>query len=358
MSIEDRKKDHLLFSIKDDVESDVSPMFQDVYFVHDAVPEINLDEIELTTVFLEHKFSAPLIVAGMTGGHSLAKKINAAIAEAVEELRLGMGVGSQRAVLLNPNLEETFSIVREKAPTAYIIGNIGASQVVMDLTLKDLERIVEMVEADALAIHLNPLQEAVQLEGEPFYKGFLSKAREIIENCEVPVIAKETGAGISKEAAEKIARTGFSAIDVGGLGGTSFSKVEYYRAMSNGNKELAEISKTFSNWGIPTALSILEVRTATNLPLIATGGIRSGIDIAKALRLGADLVAIGRPVIQAAFSEGSTGVKKYLRKLIRELKITLFLIGARNLTELRRKPIVFSSRMLNWISQRRLKIPL
>ena len=358
MSIEDRKKDHLLFSIRDDVESDIPAMFQDVHLIHDAVPEVNLEDIELTTVFLGHEFSAPLIVAGMTGGHSLAEKINAAIAEAVEELGLGMGVGSQRAALLNPALEETFSIVREKAPTAYIISNIGASQIAMDLSSRDLEKIIDMVKANALAIHLNPLQEAVQMEGEPFYKGFLDKAQEIIEDCEVPVIAKETGAGISKEAAEKVVKAGFSAIDVGGLGGTSFSKVEYYRALNNGDKEMAEISKTFSNWGIPTVLSILEVRTVTNLPLIATGGIRSGVDIAKALRLGADLAAVGRPVIQAAFKEGSQGVKKYLKRLIKELRITLFLIGAKDLEELRSKPVVLSPRILNWINQRKLKIPI
>ncbi len=358
MSIEDRKKDHVLISIDEDVESDIPAMFQDVYFVHDAVPEINLEDVELKTEFLGHELSAPVIVAGMTGGHPLAKKINAVIAEAVEELKLGMGVGSQRAALLNPSLDGTFSVVREKAPTAFIIGNIGASQVAMGLSEKEVERLIDMVRADALAIHLNPLQEAVQLEGEPFYRGFLNKAREVIESCEVPVIAKETGAGISKEAAEKIVKTGFSAIDVGGLGGTSFSKIEYYRAVNNKEKELAAISKTFGNWGIPTVLSILEVRTVTNIPLIATGGIRSGIDIAKALRLGADLVAVGRPVIQAAYKEGSLGVKRYLERLIKELRITLFLVGAKNITELRKKPIVLSLRIIEWAKQRKLKIPI
>jgi len=357
MSIENRKRDHVVISIDKNVESDIPAMFQDVLLIHDAAPEIDLDEIELEVHFLGNRLSAPIIVAGMTGGFPLAKQINAAIAEAVEKLGIGMGVGSQRVALIDPQLEDTFSIVREKAPTAFVIGNIGASQVNADLTMGDLEKIIEMVNANALAIHLNPLQEAVQLEGEPNFKGFLSKAKEVIEKCKIPVIAKETGAGISKETALKLINAGFKAIDIGGLGGTSFSKVEYYRALNSGMDELAEIGKTFSNWGIPTVLSIIEVRSVSNIPLIATGGIRNGVDIAKALRLGADLAAVGRPVIQAAVREGSKGVERYLKRLIKELKIAMFLTGSKNINDLRKKPVVLSTKILEWIKQRKLRVP-
>ena len=352
MEIENRKKEHILISIEEDVEYDIGTLLDGVQLVHNPVPEIDLGDVELETDFLGHELSAPVIIAGMTGGHPLAKKLNSWIAEAVEELGLGMGVGSQRAGLENPELEETYSIVREKAPTAFVMGNIGASQVVQEIGEEDVERLVEMVEADAIAVHLNPLQEAVQVEGEPRYKGLLERLREFANACPVPVVAKETGAGMPKEAVAKLEAVGVRAIDVGGAGGTSFSKVEYFRAKSRGDLLKAGLSKCFANWGIPTALSIIEARSVTDLPVIATGGIRSGLEAAKALRLGADLVGIALPVMRVAYREGLEGIKKLLKEFIEELRIALFLTGSRNVRELRERPVVLSRDIVWWIEQR------
>jgi len=353
--LEKRKIEHLLISLKlyNEEWKRTSTLFDEVHLIHNAVPEMNLDDVDTSTVFLDHDLKAPIIVEGMTGGFKLAKKLNGIIASAVEELGLGMGVGSQRAALENPELAETFKVVRERAPTAFLIGNIGATQVVMDYSLEDLIKLVEMINANALAVHFNPLQECIQLEGEPMFKGVGEKLKELCHNINKPIIAKETGCGFSKDDVIKLIATGVKAFDVSGAGGTSFALIEGLRAKMYGDMLRYEIGKTFTDWGIPTVLSILEVRSVSkDIPLIASGGVRTGIEVAKAIALGADVAGIGLPVLKYAIERGVGGVKYYLNKVILELKITMFLVGASSISELKEKPVVLSQRIINWLKQR------
>ena len=233
----------------------------------------------------------------MTGGAEEATTINASIAEAVEKLGLGMGLGSQRAAIENKSLEKTYRIAREKAPNAFLIANVGGVQLVHGYGVKEVKKIVEMIDADAVAVHLNALQEAVQPEGQTNFQGVLSKIGEITGELDVPVIVKETGAGISSEDAKALEKAGVKAIDVGGVGGTSFAAVEYYRSTQQKDVYLGEV---FWDWGIPTAVSLVENAQTVKLPLIASGGIRSGTDIAKALALGASLASVSQPILETA----------------------------------------------------------
>ena len=231
----------------------------------------------------------------MTGGTEEATKINASIAEAVEKLGLGMGVGSQRAAIEDQKLEKTYKIARKKAPTAFLIANIGGVQLVHGYGLKEVKKAVEMIDADAVAMHLNAVQEALQPEGQTNFKGVLAKISEIAGELDKPVIVKETGCGISAEDAKALEAAGVKAIDVGGVGGTSFAAVEYYRSTSPNS-----MGEVFWDWGIPTAVSLIETTQTVKIPVIASGGVRSGLDIAKSLALNANLASISQPVLEAA----------------------------------------------------------
>jgi len=353
-SIERRKVEHLLLSLRLAEEEPGDTLLGDVHLVHRAAPELDLEDVDTSTEFLGHEFEAPIMVEGMTGGFDLAKDVNAAIASAVEELGLGMGVGSQRAALEDPELADTFRVVREAAPTAFVVGNIGAAQL-LEYDVEALERAVEMVSADAMAIHFNPLQECVQPEGEPRFRGVIERLREVCSALSKPVIAKETGCGFSREDAALLVSAGVSAIDVSGLGGTSFAAIEGLRAKMMGDRTLYEVSRTFVSWGLPTAVSILEVRSASpDVPLIASGGIRSGLDVAKAIALGADMAGIGLPVLRCAIEGGAEAVKRYLDRVVRELRVAMFLVGASSVDELKKKPVVLSGALLQWAQQRGL----
>jgi len=253
--IEERKVDHIKICLEENVQAQrTTTGFEDVFLVHKALPEIERDKIDLSTVIFSHKLSVPLLVGAMTGGTAKALKINAAIAEAVEELGLGMGVGSQRVAIEDSKLEASFTIARKKAPTAFLVANIGGPQLVGRYGVKEARKAVEMLEANALAIHLNPLQEAVQPEGETNYSGVLNKIGEIAQALEVPVIVKETGAGIAAEEAKMLEKTGVAGIDVAGVGGTSWAAVEYYRAKRFQDAFRQRLGEAFWDWGIPTAV--------------------------------------------------------------------------------------------------------
>jgi len=298
------------------------------------------------------------MIAGMTGGTELAKKLNSMFARAAEELGVAVGVGSQRVALEVPEVRDTFRVVREEAPSVPVVANIGASQVVEGLGPRELEELVDMVEADAVAVHLNPLQEALQLEGQPRYSGFLERLRRLVEISPVPVIVKETGAGVCREVAERLEAAGVAGVDVGGAGGTSFARVEGLRALAEGDELLYGLAQDFAEWGIPTAASILEVRSASrSMLLIATGGVRSGVDVAKALRLGADLCGVAYPVLRAALRSGYEGVLKYLRRVIEGLRRAAFLTGSRDVWELKRAPVVIKGELREWILWRGLRPP-
>lgn len=355
----DRKDDHIYYSLLPASQPCAKTSWLEYAdLVHIATPEINLYDVKLTTRLLGYELNAPLLIAGMTGGTHTAEKFNAVFAKAAEELKIAVGVGSQRIALEKTEVQKTFRIVREYAISVPVIANIGASQVIEKLGPVELGRLVDMIEADALAIHLNPLQETLQIEGDSQYSGFLRKLENIVDEAPVPIIVKETGAGISKEVAEKIASTGVLGIDVSGAGGTSFAKVEGLRALGEGKTSLYELAEDFAEWGIPTAASVIEVRNAsTDLLVIATGGVRNGIDVAKAIRLGADLCGLAYPVIRAAAEGGYTRVVNYLERVIEGLKRAAFLTGSSNLMELKRAAIVVKGELREWIEARGLRIP-
>lgn len=347
-----RKSDHIKICLEEDVQHrHVTTGFEDIYLVHKALPEIERSKIKPTTTVLGHKFSAPLIVESMTGGAPNTSEINAAIAEAVEKLGLGMGVGSQRAALENPKIVGTFSIARRKAPSAFIIANIGAPQLAKGYSVKEANRAVKMLNADALAIHLNPLQEAIQPEGEANYAGVTKSIEKIVNEFDIPVIVKETGCGIAAAEAKQLEAIGVAAIDVAGAGGTSWAAVEYYRAKRRKDKYLQKLGETFWDWGIPTAASLVETTRSVHIPVIASGGIRSGVDIAKALSLGASLSGMAFPILNSAV-HGAEEVEKKLRQAIEELRNAMFLVGAESPQKFRKVPVVITGKMADWLVMR------
>jgi len=351
-----RKLEHVEICLKENVECKEKHWFNYIHLIHKSLPEVDFDDITLEVEFLGKKLKAPIIVVGMTGGHEDTLEINSTIAEVVEELGLGMGVGSQRAAIENSNLEYTFKVVREKAPTAPIIGNIGVTQLVSGYTIREVVKAIEMIDADAIAVHLNPAQEVFQIEGDKRFTNAIRKIIELAEELEKPVIVKETGCGISMEVASKLASSKILGFDISGAGGTSWIIVEMIRVAKRGFKILEEVAKTFTNWGNPTVVSIIETRYAARDKLIiASGGLRSGLDIAKSIALGADLGGIGLPVLKYAV-KGKEELRNYLEKLILELKIAMFLTGSKNIDDLRKTPIVLDVPIRNWIEMRGIDI--
>ncbi len=351
-TIEERKADHIEICLEENVQArKTTTGFEDVTLVHKALPEIERKKIDLSATVFGYKFSAPILVGAMTGGPAKAQKINAAIAEAVEVLNLGMGVGSQRVAINNPKLEPSFKVVREEAPTAFILANIGGPQLVGKKGIKETEKVVEMVEANALAIHLNALQEAVQPEGETKFSGLLSRIRKVVQALEVPVIVKETGAGISGEEAKMLEEAGVAGIDVAGVGGTSWAAVEYHRAKRRKDKFSQRLGETFWDWGISTVASLVETVKSVTIPVVASGGIRNGIEIAKASALGADLASVAYPILQPA-TKGKEEVKKMLQSLIGEVRNAMFLVGADSLKKLKEVPVVLTGKTAEWLRAR------
>jgi isopentenyl-diphosphate delta-isomerase len=303
MSTESRKADHIRICLEEDVQGrGITSGFERYRFVHQALPEINLSDVDTSLELWGRRLKVPLLISSMTGGAPRAQEINRNLALAAQELGIAMGVGSQRAALQNPGLAPTYQ-VRQLAPDIPLFANIGAVQLNYTYGVDECRRAVDMIEADALILHLNALQEAVQPEGDTNFAGLADKIARVCKEVGVPVIAKEVGWGISMDAARLLWEAGVSAIDVAGAGGTSWSQVELYRIPTDRGRLVAE---AFTGWGIPTAASLLEVQKA-GVPsggrLFASGGIRNGIDAAKALALGADLVGMARPFLKAAISQ-------------------------------------------------------
>ena len=350
--IEERKADHLEINLKENVQAkQVTTGFEDLRFVHKALPEINRKEIDLSTDVFGHKFLAPLIVESMTGGTPKATRINAVIARVVEKLGLGMGVGSQRAALENPKVEATFNITRKEAPNAFILANIGAPQLAQGYGIKEAEKVVKMLDADALLIHLNPLQEAVQPEGETDYAGVIEAIRKIANGITVPVIVKEIGCGIAWTEAKKLEASGVEAIDIAGAGGTSWAAVEFYRAKSRLDTSNQRLGETFWDWGIPTAVSLIETTQRVALPIIASGGLRTGLDVAKAISVGASLVGTAYPILHSAV-KGTKAVEETLQIILEELRTAMFLVGADSIQKLRKAPLIVTGKTAEWLIMR------
>jgi isopentenyl-diphosphate delta-isomerase len=353
--IQRRKAEHLRVTAGGDVDSRVGPGWSDIHLVHEAVPATNLDAVDLRATFLGHHLRAPLLIAGMTGGHAAAAEINACLARAAERHGLAMGVGSQRAALPVPALAATYAIARQNAPTAFLIGNLGAPQLIAQgdapaLSIDDVRSLVDSIRANALAIHLNFLQETVQPEGDRRARGILPALAALVGQVGVPVIAKETGAGLARQSARRLAEAGVAALDVGGVGGTSFAAVEGQRAAARGNDRARRLGETFRDWGVPTAVAIAACRPL-GLPIVATGGVRSGLDAAKALALGATLVGVARPLLEAALAGGDVAVDSWIEAFLAELRAAIFLSGARGVADLPRLPRVILGDTHAWLSQ-------
>src|SRR2546428_4934228 len=276
--------------------------FDDVELVHNAIPAIIRDDVDLSVRLFDHELSAPLVIESMTGGTAAAARLNEILGQAAQELKIAIGVGSQRAGIEKPELAYTYRVVRDKAPDALVFANIGAPQLVKGYGLKEMRKAVEMVDADALYVHLNGVQECVQVEGEPLFRGAMDKIREGAEQLGVPIVLKETGAGFSHETAEFAEKAGVKGIDVAGAGGTSWAAVEYYRAKEKESAVHERLGEIFWDWGIPTAASVVEVSRTTKLTVIASGGVRNGLHGAKALALGANEFGLA-----LAFLKSTTG---------------------------------------------------
>lgn len=331
-AIEGRKRAHIDAVLNEDVGAKgVTTGFERFFFEHAALPEVDLDEVDMSVGIFGRKLNAPLLISSMTGGTGAAQDINLRLAEAAQELGIAMGVGSQRAALEDPSQTDTFR-VRAVAPTALLFANIGAVQFNYGYGVDHARRAVEMIEADALYLHLNPLQEAVQTGGDRNWRGLLNKIEQVVAALDVPVIAKEVGNGISGPMARRLADAGVSAIDVAGAGGTSWSEVE---AVRQPDPALRRIAHGFAGWGIPTSLALQDVVGAVaDIPVFASGGIRSGIDAAKALRLGAALVGLAAPVLGSA-TETAAAVGETMSAVREELRIAMFCTGSETLAALR-----------------------
>lgn len=348
-NISQRKRTHVDVCLEKDVEMMwTTPGFEEIFFVHEALPEINFDEVDLETSFLGKELRAPLLISPMTGGYEYGRKLNMVLARVAEEFGLAFGVGSQRAAIEDPKLEKTYQ-VREVAPTTLLVANLGISQF-SERGVEEAKRAVEMIDADALSIHLNPLQEVIQPEGQPDYRGALRYFRNICAGVGLPVIAKETGAGINSGVARKLVRAGASAIDVSGAGGTSWAGVETLRESPR-----AHLGRTFWEWGIPTAVCTAEVARSVSVPVIASGGIRSGLDAAKAIALGADLVGVALPLLRMA-SRGRKAVERWVERFLQEMRLAMFLTGSPDLKKLKKVPLVVTGKMRDWFLARGIKL--
>ncbi len=345
--------EHIEICLRKNVQFLKSAGFEDVEFVHCAIPDINFDEVTLEINLFGKRLKAPIIIAAMTGGTRKGGEINAFLASLAEEFEIGIGVGSQRAAIEDASMRETFSVVRKKAPTTLKIANIGAPQLVKGYGVKELEEIVSMVEADILAVHLNSLQEAIQPEGETTFRGVLNRLKQITEAIDVPVMVKETGCGVALEEAILLEEAGVKAIDVGGAGGTSWSAVEHFRRRSKD-----QLGKTFWDWGIPTVASTVEVASATSLKVVATGGVRSGVHVAKAIAVGANAAGIAHPFLEPAYRGDYQKGRSLTEKLVRELKVTMFLTGSRNVDDLKRTRVIITGRTAEWLRLRGVDVAL
>lgn len=327
-----RKADHLRICLEENVETNrLTTGFERYRFSHCCLPELNYSEIDLRTSFLNHTLGAPLLISSMTGGTPQAKTINYRLAKAAERYQLAMGVGSQRIIVENPAVADTFT-VRRVAPNILLFANLGAVQLNYQYGVSECLQLIDVLEADALILHLNPLQECIQTKGDTNFSGLLDKINNLCSKLPVPVVVKEIGNGISGQMAAKLLEVGVSAIDVAGAGGTSWAKVEGGRAT---NRLQRSLGKTFADWGIPTADCLTSIRQRfQNVPLIASGGIRNGIDMAKAIALGADLVGLALPFLQAA-DKSEEAVEELIELLQAEISTVLFCTGNQNLEALK-----------------------
>lgn len=331
-----RKADHIRINLDENVQSGLTTGLENYRFNHIALPELDLEAVDLSQELFGRRIAAPLLISSMTGGAQEAAQINRTLAEAAQQTGIAMGVGSQRAAIEHPELAGSFQ-VRRYAPDILLFANLGAIQLNYGYGVEHCQRAVDMIEADALILHLNALQEAVQPEGDTRWAGLLNKIEAICRALPAPVIAKEVGWGFSEQDAARLAGCGVRAIDVAGAGGTSWSQVEMHRAVTDSQRRLAA---AFVDWGIPTAQAILNVRRAApGMKIIASGGLRSGVDIAKCIALGAQMGGMAGPFLKAA-ARSLDETLQTIHELQREIQVCMFAAGAGNIAELQRTKLL------------------
>ncbi|MEM7579308.1 MAG: type 2 isopentenyl-diphosphate Delta-isomerase [Mastigocoleus sp.] len=332
IATQSRKADHIRICLEEDVQCRQATNGLERYrFTHCCLPELDKDEIDISTNFLEKKLSAPLLISSMTGGTKQAGIINQRLAKAAQHYKIAMGVGSQRVALEKPQVADTFAI-RKYAPDILLFANLGAVQLNYQCGLDECLKIVDILEADALILHINPLQECIQPKGDTNFRGLLVKIENLSHKLPVPIIAKEVGNGISGKMAQQLLNSGVTAIDVAGTGGTSWALVESERAENPMERRLG---RTFADWGLTTADCINSIKSiAPNMPLIASGGLRQGVDIAKAIALGADIAGLAMPFLKAA-AISENAIDELAQVLIAEITTVLFCTGNATLKQLR-----------------------
>ena len=342
-TISDRKRSHLELCETAPVEyAGKTTLFEEVELVHEALPELAVDEVDVGTTLLGKRLRAPLLITGMTGGTEEASAINRALAEVAEEHGIAFGLGSQRAMHRTPGLAHTFA-VRAHAPTTLVLANVGVVQAIA-LSTAEVEALVRAVGADALCVHLNPAQELIQPGGDRDFRGGLATIARLVRELPVSVVVKETGCGVSRRTAERLLAAGVRTLDVSGAGGTSWVKVETLRA-GEAERECGEL---FADWGIPTAAALLGLR-GLDLEPIASGGIRSGLDVAKAVALGARAAGVALPVLRAYRERGKAGAGQFIERLTSGLRTAMVLTGSRDMAALGRAPVVLGGRLRDWI---------
>ncbi len=332
-----RKTEHLELALTDEVAfKSKTNGFEFYDFEHYAITEVDISKVIVETVFLDKKIDYPFLISCMTGGTSEAEDINARLSSAANNLNVPLGVGSQRQALENKSFHNTYKIIRKNAPSIPILGNIGAAQLIKMETLYSINFLADLVEANAMVVHVNPLQELIQTGGEPEFTGFLKKIRKMVKEIKIPVIVKEVGAGISEKAAKKLLECGVKGIDVAGAGGTSWAGVEILRNKNGKDKE-------FWDWGLPTSYCIRTVsklKKKYDFTLIGSGGINSPVEAAKALALGSDIVASARIILQTLDRYGAEGVENLIREWFGYIKKIMYLTGSSTLKELRKNKII------------------
>jgi len=346
--VESRKVEHIDIVVSGEPEYRKTTWLEYVYLIHNSLPELSIDEIDTSIEIFNRRFDYPILIDSMTGGGPGTDKVNKALAELAFKYNIPISCGSQKAYLKNPSVGYTYRVMREVSKDLFIIGNIGGQDIRRD-PIETAYKIIDLIEADALAIHLNPLQESVQVGGDRDFKGIVDAISILVDELDIPIIVKETGAGISYEVAKLLEFIGVSAINISGAGGTSWSAVESIRSSRKGEEYMAEIGKVYWDWGIPTAASLIEVVESVSIPVIASGGIRTGLDIVKTLALGASLSGLASPFIKA-FYNGN--LDEFMNRLITEVKIGMLLTGSRDINSLRKVNKVILGPLKDWLIQR------
>ena len=330
-----RKKEHIELCLSDEVSFRSKTNGFDKYdFIHNAITEVDISKISFQTKFFSKNINYPFLISCMTGGTEEAENINQKLAVVAENLKIPIGVGSQRQALENKDFHKSYKIIRRSAKNVPVLGNIGAAQLVQSKNISDILSLIDMLEADAFVVHLNPLQELLQDKGEPYFCGLLKKLADLVSKAEVPIIVKEVGSGISKEAAIKLLDIGVNGIDVAGAGGTSWAGVEIIRSKSN---------RDFWDWGLPSSFCLREIyplKKKYKFTLIGSGGINTAHDLAVAFALGSDVVASARIILQTLMKNDEDSVKKLIVNWFEYLKKVMFLTGSKNLNQLKKNKLI------------------